>query len=309
MRISRILFFITLVLSTILLIGKSPVLAIAGQWSASGSTIYYTDGNLGVGTSSPLATLHVSTPNSDYNRLVLGREAATLDLLGYRYDSNNSIQYISANAYNDGIWNRREAGFDSWTIRQQVTPNNSGTFNIVHGDAGSGTTISSLKNYFTLTAGGDASFSRGGTGSTLTIQTPSTDVRLNTGTKNLTIPEGNVGIGTVNPTRKLSVNGTILAKEIIVTNSSSYWPDYVFDDTYKLMPLKELAEFIDKNGHLPNLPSADEISQSGQPLGEIQKQQMEKIEELTLHLIEKDQQIEALNERISKLETFFQSSY
>ncbi len=102
---------------------------------------------------------------------------------------------------------------------------------------------------------------------------------------------GNVGIGTTNPTYKLSVNGNIRSKEVVV---ESGWADYVFADNYKLKSLTEVEQFIKENKHLPNIPSAAEIEKNGLHLGDTQKKMMEKIEELTLYLIELKKEIEAL---------------
>jgi len=102
---------------------------------------------------------------------------------------------------------------------------------------------------------------------------------------------GNVGIGTTNPTYKLSVNGNIRSKEVVV---ESGWADYVFEKDYPLKPLSQVEAFIKANGHLPNIPSASEIEQKGLALGETQKRMMEKIEELTLYVIQLQKQIEQL---------------
>lgn len=107
---------------------------------------------------------------------------------------------------------------------------------------------------------------------------------------------GNVGIGTANPTYKLSVNGNVRSKEVVVETN---WADYVFDKNYSLPHLNEVEKFIDKNKHLPNIPSASEIQTNGLHLGEIQKMMMEKIEELTLYLIEANKRIEALEQIIN----------
>jgi hypothetical protein len=80
------------------------------------------------------------------------------------------------------------------------------------------------------------------------------------------------------------------------------WADYVFSPNYKLMPLKELADFINKNGHLPNIPSQSEIIENGVDLVEINVSLLEKIEELTIYAIEQNNLIENLLERIEKLE-------
>lgn len=95
---------------------------------------------------------------------------------------------------------------------------------------------------------------------------------------------GNVGIGTTNPTEKLSVNGTIRSKEVKV--EASPWPDYVFSDNYQLTTLEELESFIKSKGHLPEVPSAEEVAENGIALGEMNALLLKKIEELTLYVIE-----------------------
>jgi hypothetical protein len=71
---------------------------------------------------------------------------------------------------------------------------------------------------------------------------------------------GNVGIGTVNPTYKLSVNGNIRSKEVVVETG---WADYVFDEKYKPISLEEVEEFIKNNKHLPQIPTAKEVKENG----------------------------------------------
>jgi hypothetical protein len=100
---------------------------------------------------------------------------------------------------------------------------------------------------------------------------------------------GNVGIGTISPDSKLAVNGTIHSKEVKVDLTS--WPDYVFKPTYKLPLLSDIKNYITKNQHLPDMPSATEVEKSGINLGDIVRIQTKKIEELTLYLIKKDEQI------------------
>lgn len=97
---------------------------------------------------------------------------------------------------------------------------------------------------------------------------------------------------------KLFVNGNILAKEIRVRTN---WADYVFAADYSLMPLKEVEKFISANGHLPNVPAGAVIEKEGVELGNIVKVQQEKIEELTLYLIEQNKQIEALKVQMEQL--------
>lgn len=118
------------------------------------------------------------------------------------------------------------------------------------------------------------------------------------------LPSGNVGIGTTTPKEKLSVNGNIRAREIKV--ESANWPDYVFAEAYQPMSLSNLKTFVKEHKHLPGIPSATEVKGEGISLGEMNRKLIEKIEELTLHLIEKDEQLSKqnllLNDVLQRLE-------
>lgn len=110
---------------------------------------------------------------------------------------------------------------------------------------------------------------------------------------------GNVGIGTISPTEKLSVNGKIRAHEIKVETAN--WPDYVFKSDYNLPSLAETEHFINKNGHLPDVPKASEAEANGVSLGEMNKILLKKIEEVTLHLIEMEKKSQRQQELIDSL--------
>lgn len=115
---------------------------------------------------------------------------------------------------------------------------------------------------------------------------------------------GNVGIGTSIPKEKLSVNGHIRAVEIKV--ESTNWPDYVFQSSYQLPTLAQIEEQIKIKGHLPDIPSAKEVEANGIALGEMNKLLLKKVEELTLHLIDKEKQLENQNNRLLLLERKFE---
>lgn len=106
------------------------------------------------------------------------------------------------------------------------------------------------------------------------------------------INSGNIGVGTLYPSHKLSVKGTVRCQEVIVETAN--WPDYVFAKNYKLPDIKDIDEYIKKHGHLPDVPSAKEMESNGQSLGEVQKMMMQKIEELTLYIIELKKEIDVL---------------
>lgn len=113
---------------------------------------------------------------------------------------------------------------------------------------------------------------------------------------------GDLGLGTMN-TRgyKLAVNGKIRAQEIKVEMGAD-WPDYVFEKDYALTSLPELKEFIQLNRHLPGLPKAADVQQNGVELGEMNKILLKKIEELTLHLISKDEELKNLSNKVVELD-------
>ncbi|MFZ1676283.1 MAG: hypothetical protein WAT91_03365 [Saprospiraceae bacterium] len=107
-------------------------------------------------------------------------------------------------------------------------------------------------------------------------------------------PDGNIGMGLENPLAgyRLSVNGSIKAKEIVVETVG--FPDYVFAPDYKSLSLSEVERFIQLHHHLPNIPSASEVEENGLAIGAMQNKMMEKIEELTLYIIELNKRIESL---------------
>ncbi len=111
---------------------------------------------------------------------------------------------------------------------------------------------------------------------------------------------GNVGIGTLAPSHKLEVNGNIRAKEI--KREATNWPDYVFEAGYELMSLGEVKNYISQYGHLPGLKPAKEYQEQGVDMLELNQKLLEKIEELTLHLIHQKELLENQDIRLSKLE-------
>lgn len=96
-------------------------------------------------------------------------------------------------------------------------------------------------------------------------------------------------------------------QEGIVTNDvaiahTDHWPDYVFEKDYKLNSLTELENFIKMNGHLPTMPAAKEVEEKGYTVSDITKRSIQTIEELTLHIINQQKQIEKQTKLIESLE-------
>ena len=96
----------------------------------------------------------------------------------------------------------------------------------------------------------------------------------------------------------LSVGGKIASEEILVDLKAD-WPDYVFKNDYKLKSLNEVQDYINKKGHLPGLPSAADVQDVGIELGEMNRLLVEKIEELTLYILQQEKRIKALEDKDS----------
>ncbi len=122
----------------------------------------------------------------------------------------------------------------------------------------------------------------------------------NPGTSFIFRGDGNVGIGTINPYYKLDVEGTIRAHEIRV--NTNVGADFVFDEDYALRPLDEVSDFIQANKHLPEIPPAANMIENGLDMGEFQIKLLQKIEELTLYMIELKKENDTLKTRLEILE-------
>jgi hypothetical protein len=99
---------------------------------------------------------------------------------------------------------------------------------------------------------------------------------------------------------RVLVDGRIVSTNVTVALVSN-WPDYVFEKNYKLKPLAEVEQYINQNGHLPNVPSAAEVKKDGIDVATMNIKLMEKVEELTLYLINQQKQIDALKKEIKEL--------
>ncbi|AZA82655.1 hypothetical protein C1637_20620 [Chryseobacterium lactis] len=107
------------------------------------------------------------------------------------------------------------------------------------------------------------------------------------------------GVATDGQKYKLFVKDGIRTEKVKVDIAASNgWADYVFAKDYKLMPLNDLAQFIDKNGHLPEVPTTDEAIKNGIELKEMNILLLKKIEELTLYTLEQQKRIEALEKKV-----------
>ncbi len=120
---------------------------------------------------------------------------------------------------------------------------------------------------------------------------------------------GGVGIGTASPDAKLAVKGDIHAQEVRVDLNGTIAPDFVFGETYNLRSLAETEKYIRVNKHLPEIPSAAEMEEHGFELKEMNLKLLQKVEELTLYMIDMNKQMQnlksanqELKEKVRRLE-------
>lgn len=158
-------------------------------------------------------------------------------------------------------------------------------------------------NFSNFSNTGDAVINANVTGSLIIANERNGGIKFETGLAGSTAKiqmlidnKGNVGIGTgstaLNPLEKLAVNGLIHTKEVKVDLLN--WPDYVFEPSYTLTPLHELEQKIITDKHLPEIPSAKDVEENGVLLGEMNKKLLQKVEELTLYMIQLNKEIELL---------------
>ena len=267
-------------------------------WDANGNNIFNNNsGNVGIGTNNPYTRLTIESPYNTSGWYHIGRNGTDSIVVG---EGIGGVSAAIGTSTNHAL--RLTAGPGSGKV--SIYPSG----DVVIGDNNVGS-VGRLTVKTTNNADGISHIGDGGNilktrmgGSSAGIGTFSpTNMRIfSGGLSRILISEatGNVGIGTDNPTYKLSVLGNIRCTEAVVETG---WADYVFDEKYKLPSLIDVEKFIQQNKHLPNIPSAAEIEKNGLNLGDTQKRMMEKIEELTLYIIQQQKEIEALKKLIIKI--------
>lgn len=260
-------------------------------WGASGSTpiaAINTQGKLQIKSDfTSEGNIYGKSVNSQYSNLYrFGGIYFTWDSDSYGTNIHHSIRSTDNNSYSDDLtmnsFGHLRFNFDS-------NSNGTNVFQIGHESTGTGNTL------FHLNESGQL-----GLGTTSPVSGFKLDVNGNINARGLvsiggaTLPSSPAGV--------LYVDGASYFTDINV-KAVNAWPDYVFSKTYKLRTLKETEEFIEENSHLPEVPSAKEIEEDGIDVAEMNTILLKKIEELTLHLIDQNKQLEELSDKVKSLES------
>ncbi len=262
----------------------------AQQWTTSGINVYNTNtGNVGIGVTNPTAKLEIVNNGSGNASLRVG---ITSNRANMNTQLNSSLAVVANNSSSIAI-----NGAVAWDhYNNGTSPSFAGTFIQHFGTAITGNQYGiPAANQGTLVFQNVANGVIGSNGASIFISPANVFSTVFSS-------NGSVGIGTTaTGSFKLAVEGKIGAREIQVTQTTP-WPDYVFAPTYKLKPLSEVENFVKLFQHLPDVPSADD-TKDGVELGKMNIILLQKVEELTLYLIEinkKVEQLESQNQMLLK---------
>lgn len=263
-------------------------------------------GNMGIGSASPSSKLHVvglGGSNVDFRvngRIITGDGGGA----GGIWLNSATTMLVGQNGGNLGLY------YNAW----RLVADNTGNIGIgttaptarLDVQGGGGITVDMKVNGRLVT--GDASNSGGvwlnSAQNILVGQSSATTAGFYLGGawRMLIDNSGNVGIGTTSTLdAKLAVKGQIHAQEVKVDLSGSVAPDYVFAKDYNLPALDKVKAFINANHHLPEVPSAAEFESNGVHLKEMNMLLLKKVEELTLYMIQQQEEIDVLKEQVKRI--------
>jgi hypothetical protein len=271
---------------------------------SSNDLIINSSHEVGIGTKDPQAKLHIQGGSGDQlriwaltNPIIQLTDGPLQEKKGFVQISGDNFRLGTNSGNNTGKFIVRNNGVDRFFIDAsgRVGINEDNPTSQLHV---SGRTYINNGNNESLGLDGTnpfIQFYQSGSAKSFIQQTGST-LFMGVNGGNLQLDAAQIAIGAnLNKAAgyKLAVTGKVICEEVKVMLSGN-WPDYVFDTKYKLPSLSEVEKFVKENKHLPNIPAASEIEANGMEVGDMQKKMMEKIEELTLYVIELKKELDTL---------------
>jgi hypothetical protein len=280
------------------------------HWNRIGTTVFSTNpGNIGIGTNSPTEKLTINATDPGISFLNAGTGKGLLQVSGnhmrlgtYNSNANGNLYFTTlgidrmaiTHEGNFGVGILNPVGKFQITGGVEASPDTHGF--LMLGTIGSSNLVFDNNEILARNNGNSSHLYLQNSGGNVFIgDATNFNSAHRLGVDGNTVVTGNLRVGTTpNPSGyRLAVDGKVICTELMVRLVSN-WPDYVFSNHYKLRSIQDLENFINKNNHLPGIPSAKEIESTGLSVGEMQKLQMEKIEELTLYIIELKKEIDKL---------------
>jgi hypothetical protein len=262
--------------------------------------VVYTTDSVGIGTTAPATKLHVI----GISELIrLGNSNPQISF--YQGTSPTGTLYLDAN-------DLKLATYASNNTGKVIVRVNGGDRLTVAPDGNVGIVTTDPQARLHISSGQDAGLANTQNGFVMLGSATSANVVIdnneivarNNGASSTLFFQNNGGQvqigGTAVPTGyTLSVAGKAICTELRVQLTGA-WPDYVFSDSYKLPSFDRLRSYIAQNKHLPNIPAANDIEKSGMDVGDMQRRMMEKIEELTLYVLELEKKLRTLEKKTGK---------
>lgn len=275
----------------------------SNYWTLSGSNIYSNNsGNVGIGMTNPSQKLSVNgnayfTGNPPSLYIEGSSTATTARIFFDLVNSSNTMDFLIMH-FDDKLYLSRQTG--AFGFMADFVMNDQGYIGLSVADPltrlhiDDGTDVGNASGGFIQLGASNAN--------NIGIDDNEIQGRFNGAVSRLVLNNGGgpvqIGSAVAPAGYILAVNGKAICEELKIQDSTN-WPDYVFGEEYELHSLSELRDYIHQHHHLPNIPSANEIAEEGIMIGDMQKKMMEKIEELTLYILQLEETMTSMSDELA----------
>ena len=273
-------------------------------WQQSDDIVFYNNGYVGIGTAEPNAPLHIYgidpditldvEPNKGLNAQI-NFATGGVNMANLNYNRNNHTLVLANDGNKLVLDNAGNVGIGTTTPEEKLEVNGgvkSSFISITNDNANTWTDIDWAKSIVTPVKSSWVTSTK--------VSQKDYYLGMGMGNRGWYFIEGKDDGSVIYPFI-VDLDGNMFAQSLELTVIS--WPDFVFDANYDLMSIDSLNQYIQNNNHLPDIPSEQEIINNGLNVGQMQNLQMQKIEELTLYIIDLQQEINTLKQDINQLKS------